>query len=540
MTTIKTAGSTALGDDYDTIAEVLADIPADLTATSGDWIVEFRGGFDFDGFTIPLIVTDATHQLIFRAIAGDEVDGTGTGAGFQGTVGGSITFIQTITGQQNDTHFQIIGLKIHAESGYGGDALNLDDVNNKVIKDCFITSKSGNGFTTPNAAVCIATFENCIIADCTGSGTSHGNAGGSSRITMNRVTSVNNGDDGFDDRGFGPASFIESYRNLLSFGNTGNDFNSRLSDSNVDYFAGGDGTQSEAPINFTATSADFANYAGGDYSLAAGSSLRGAGENGEDIGATLPAAAPAAGVDADAAFSIDKPLFASTADVTLPQPISDVSYTIDAPTFASSATATLPQPIADISYTVVAPTFASSAAATLPQPLADVAYTINSPTFSASAEATIPGFNASAAFEINKPTFSATATATQPQPVADVSYSVSSPLFSSSATATLPQPVSDIAYSIASPTFSASATATEPGFNAVVDFSVDAPLFSASAEATLPQPQSDVAFTLTTPQFSVVAIVGGIAIIVDNETNINVPALANNINAPALSNNVRI
>lgn len=294
MTTIKTAGSTALGDDYDTIAEVLADIPADLTATSGDWIVEFRGGFDFDGFTIPLIVTDATHQLIFRAIAGDEVDGTGTGAGFQGTVGGSITFIQTITGQQNDTHLQIIGLKIHAESGYGGDTLNLDDVNNKVIKDCFITSKSGNGFTTSNAAVCIATLENVIIADCSGNGTNYNNASVNASLTFNRVTCVNNGGVGFDDRGFGNAGFINSFRNLLSFGNAGNDFNSRLSDSNVDYFAGGDGTQSEAPINFTATSADFANYAGGDYSLATGSSLRGAGESGEDIGATLPAAAPAA------------------------------------------------------------------------------------------------------------------------------------------------------------------------------------------------------------------------------------------------------
>lgn len=293
--TIKFAGSKALGDDYDTTAEILNDLPSDITATSGHWRVKFKKGFNFDGFTIPaFIITDDDHQIYFEAADGDEVDGTGSGAGFESAIGNAGGLIETQTAQQNDTHFNIIGLKIIATAGFTGQsALDLDDVTNKLIKDCYISNRSvsgsGWGFNTPNAAVCITTFENCIIADCTGSGTNHGNAGGSSRITMNRVTSVNNGDDGFDDRGFGPASFIESYRNLLSFGNTDNDFNSRLSDSNVNYFAGGDGTQSEAPINFTATSADFVDYANGDYSLASNSSLKGAGENGEDIGATLPA-----------------------------------------------------------------------------------------------------------------------------------------------------------------------------------------------------------------------------------------------------------
>jgi len=195
---------------------------------------------------------------------------------------------------------------------------------------------------------------------------------------------------------------------------------------------------------------------------------------------------------------------------------------------------------ADITYTVNAPTFTSSASVTLPQPIADASFTVNAPTFSAEASATIPGFSASVSFAIPAPTFAADASVTLPSPTADVSYTITTPTFSVNADATLPQPSSDVAFTVNSPSFAATATATEPGFNASVNFAINAPTFSANASATLPQPNADVGFTVSAPTFSVVAIVGGIAIIVDDETNINVPALATNIDAPVQSNNVRI
>jgi hypothetical protein len=257
----------------------------------------------------------------------------------------------------------------------------------------------------------------------------------------------------------------------------------------------------------------------------------------------------ATGVTSDADYTIPAPTFTSTASVTLPVPIADASFTIAKPTFSADAAATLPQPIADASFTVLAPVFAATGAATLPQPAADVSFTVSAPTFAATADATIPGFSASFSFAVSKPSFSGTASVTLPNPIADAAYTVSAPTFSVDADASLPQPSADVAFSVNSPQFAASATATEPGFNASVNFTVNAPTFSGNASATLPQPDADANFTVSAPTFSVVAIVGGIAIIVDDETNITLQsesnnialdAESNNIDLPALSNNLEI
>lgn len=218
----------------------------------------------------------------------------------------------------------------------------------------------------------------------------------------------------------------------------------------------------------------------------------------------------------------------------------DVGYTVSAPTFASTASVTLPEPVANAAFSINAPTFNASANATLPQPISNAAFTINAPTFTATASATIPGFNASVSFAIPAPTFAASATATLPSPTADVSYTIAAPTFSVNADATLPQPSSDVVFTVNSPQFAVTATATEPGFNASVNFTVNAPTFTANASATLPQPDANIGFTISAPTFSVVAIVGGIAIIVDDETNLTMPALSNNVTMPALSNNLEI
>lgn len=243
-------------------------------------------------------------------------------------------------------------------------------------------------------------------------------------------------------------------------------------------------------------------------------------------------------ITVDAAYSVNAPTFTGSASVTLPEPTADASFTLAAPTFTASADASLPQPIADGAFSIASPLFSANADASLPRPIADAAFTLNAPTFSASATATIPGFNASIAYSVNAPTFTADATVTLPSPTADVSYTISAPTFSVDSTVTLPQPTANAAFSLPAPTFAASATATEPNFNASVNFTVNAPTFAVDASATLPQPESSVSFAVSTPSVSVVAIVGGIAIIVDDETNINQRMLSTNINAPILSTNI--
>lgn len=169
---------------------------------------------------------------------------------------------------------------------------------------------------------------------------------------------------------------------------------------------------------------------------------------------------------------------------------------------------------------------------------ADVSFAVSSPSVAASASATLPGYNATVSFAVSTPSVSANASVTLPNPSADVSYTVSTPTVNASASATLPNPVSDIAFSVSAPSVAVSAAATEPNFNANVAFTVNAPTVSISTSATLPKPESTVSFAVSPPSVSVVAIVGGIAIIVDEETNINQRVLSNNINAPILSNNI--
>lgn len=141
-------------------------------------------------------------------------------------------------------------------------------------------------------------------------------------------------------------------------------------------------------------------------------------------------------------------------------------------------------------------------------------------------------------FTVSAPTASVSASATLPAPSSYITFTVNTPTASVNASATLPQPTANASFSLPVPIIAASATATEPNFNASVNFTIPAPTFSAEATATLPQPLADGNFTIKAPTFSVVAIVGGIAIIVDEETNINQRVMSNNINAPILSNNI--
>lgn len=216
----------------------------------------------------------------------------------------------------------------------------------------------------------------------------------------------------------------------------------------------------------------------------------------------------------------------------------DVAYTVNSPSVSVNASATVIAPQADVAFTVSSPSISASSSATLPQPASDIAFTVNAPTVSASASATMPGYNASVSFTVSAPSVAVSASATLPNPIANVGYTINRPIVSASATASLPQPDSDISFTVNAPSIAATVEATQTGYNANVAFTVNAPTVSISASATLPQPETAVSFAVSPPQVSVVAIVGGIAIIVDEETNINQRVLSNNINAPILSNNI--
>lgn len=506
-----------VGDDYTTMAAAKADVPADIVATGGNWRIQIRADANYDKLgSIPDSNTDLSHRLIFEAFAGDEVDGSGVGAGMEQVN------VSDIIGQTNvarSTHTLFKGIKI-ITSGTSRRTINISLATNLVFEDCFIKSADYWAVVGQNAAVVDVRFRNCIFADSARNITL-GNAGSGSYYEFDGCSSVNSGLYGF---GAIPSGSTLIIKNSFGFGSSTEDLDSNIpiqypSDTNIDYLASEDATASATAFSTafdSRTTADFVNYAGGDYSLASGSTLKGAGEGGADIGATLPAAAPATGVTADLAVTIPAPTFAVSAEATQPQPDASVAFTIDAPTFAVSAEATLPQPSASVDLTIAAPAFSASASATIPFPVSDVSITIPAPTFSVEAEAT------------------------QPQPSADVDFTISAPTFSVDASASLPQPSASVDYTIAAPTFSIEASATEPNFTASVAFTVDAPTFSAEASASLPQPDADAGFTVSAPTFSVVAIAGGIAIIVDNETNINVRALSNNIDAPTLSNNIEV
>ena len=169
-----------------------------------------------------------------------------------------------------------------------------------------------------------------------------------------------------------------------------------------------------------------------------------------------------------------------------------------------------------------------------------IAFSVNTPSVAANATATIPGYNASVSFTVSIPSVSTDASATLPNPSADIAYTVSAPSINAVTNASLPQPNSDITFTINTPSVDATISATQTNWDADVSFAVNVPNVVITTNASLPQPETTVSFSISPPHVSVVAIVGGIAIIVDDETNITLQAQSTNIDLPALSNNLEI
>lgn len=288
--TVKIVGQQP-GDDYTTMAAALAAIPSNIVTHGGDnWVIQIRADQNYAGFDFPWATTDASHKIIFEAFPGDEVNGAGVGAGFEGSSGGSNGFIGIPSASTNNTHIVFRGIKIIRTSG-ADPAIYLTDSQNIEFDSCFIKSVASVGLQLPNGGSARVTFTNCIFAECGGSSMTFGNIGSAALVTLNRCTSNDSSANGFADRKFGATGRI-IIKNCLGIGNTFATFASKLDqeNANVDFLASDDtSASSEAhTTGFTGrTEADFVDYANGNHSLATGSSLRGAGEAGSDIGADL-------------------------------------------------------------------------------------------------------------------------------------------------------------------------------------------------------------------------------------------------------------
>lgn len=298
--TVKILGQTG-GDDYSTVAAMLAAIPANIVTQGGDnWVIQVRDDATYPGFSLPTATTDATHKIIFEAFAGDEVDGIGSGAGFEGSSGGFSGFIATVVATTNDSHILFKNLKIKCTGG-AQNTLFFDDSLNKEFDGCFIDSVSGGdtAIECANGGVYGLTFTNCIVASGANDATYWNSINSSSSVDIDGLTLVGTGSVGLDDRNFGNASSITA-RNVFSYGYS-ECFDNKLDQSDADYLASSDSTATseDGGNGFNSrTTADFEDFAGGNYNLASGSSLVGAGEGGADIGATLGAGGGGGGVTA--------------------------------------------------------------------------------------------------------------------------------------------------------------------------------------------------------------------------------------------------
>lgn len=339
--TIRIFGSQP-GDDYTTQSAMIADIPTGPTGiidTGGNWRIQHR-----DGETYPKVElkdlprgTDVNHQIIFEAVPGDEADGTGLKGPLY--LGDSSNVGEAFDAGVNEeyTNYVIIqGLRIDTQSTnsavgsvFVGKAIGI------TVQHCFITS-STSGIEAQNGSNGIFSFYNCIIAFCGSNGIDFGRPRLPGAYTVNRCTFLDNTGYGVGDRGFGDIGPIY-VKNTLSLINQGNDFQPKLSNegADVDYLASSDTTANEAhSVSFiNRTTADLEDYAGGNYNLASTSSLKGAGENGEDIGATLPASG---GSPPDPEQTIEVPLVTNT--VTMYQPSLTKDQLISLDTIGSTVT----------------------------------------------------------------------------------------------------------------------------------------------------------------------------------------------------------
>lgn len=278
MPTVVTLTVKPSGGNYTSLNTALAAIPSNIVTTDEQYDVvcdTFSGGLA-EQVTVPTITQDATRYVHIKADTGHEYNPVDD-SGFFLTA--SVGFSATVVNSQNFTRFSNIGAKNTrtATNGRGFDNFGTDNV----ITGVYSTTASTSGaivFFLNNAT-------NLDISYCLAvNGTTGFDFGNNFTRTADHLTSVDASAVGFD-----TGTADTTITNSLTIGST--DPYLGTFNASSDYNAG-DSTDAPGSNSLdNRTTADFADYAGGDYRTASGSALANAGSGGTYIGYALEASA---------------------------------------------------------------------------------------------------------------------------------------------------------------------------------------------------------------------------------------------------------
>tara|TARA_R110002051_G_scaffold324424_2_gene421606 strand:+ start:10153 stop:11616 length:1464 start_codon:yes stop_codon:yes gene_type:complete len=262
------------GGDYTSLNTALASIPTSIVATDEQYNIScetFTGGLA-ESVTIPSITQDATRHVHIQAAVGHEYNHVDD-SGFYITA--SVSFSATLVNSVNFTRFSNIGIKNTRTLSNGR---GFDNFGN----DCVITNVYAETLSTTGAIVYyLNNANNLDISYCIANkGTTGFDFGNYSTKTADHLTAVNQISVGFDT---GTAN--TTLTNSLTIGAS----DPYLGTFNVasDYNACDSTDAPGANSLQNRTSADFKDFAGGDYRTSQSSILATSGLAGDFIGFAL-------------------------------------------------------------------------------------------------------------------------------------------------------------------------------------------------------------------------------------------------------------
>ena len=445
-----------VNDDYSTISAALAAMPSDLVAMGGIYEVQIRKGINLSSrIKIPDHISNANNYLSITAFVGDQSDGKGGGVklsynhSFYATIefntGSDNTRLSKITIE--NTNESVSSNAVKLLKGYD---LHFDDM---VILggSAFQNGSNGSGH-----------FEN-VIHDVKGMAKpcfGGGNIGGN--WTFNRNTFFGGGVGTFGVGYNGSLSGTFAVTNSLSV-----DFAEICyrPDISGNYNASSDNSSSSFSSNFLSgrvSTDDLEDPYGAipNYNLKTTSSLKGAGENGSDIGAYL-----------DSTNSPQASLISAT--LLLPSVTASGNVDFSLPVYQAQITAQIPAIVASVTGEHVLPVYQSQASIELPGLVAQGFIEFGSLNYHAAANVTLPGIVASVTGEHVLPVYQSQASIELPGLVAQGFIEFGSLNYHAAANVTLPGIVASVTGEHVLPVYQSQANIELPGITAVINY--DAP-----------------------------------------------------------------
>tara|TARA_R110000744_G_scaffold147612_7_gene260588 strand:+ start:2281 stop:3957 length:1677 start_codon:yes stop_codon:yes gene_type:complete len=514
-----------VGDDYSTFSAALSNVPADITLTAGNHVIEIREGASTSNYYSSAI-TDATHRLIFRAFAGDEVNGKGQGAKIES--GSGLGVIRT----NGTPHLDIEGLLVN-QTGTSRCIL-YGNGDYPVIKNCMIRSTSGTVIEVGNGQGKWLDISNTILLTDTGNCTNAPNTNDFTTKSFINVTAIVLSGTGYgiNQKTSTLAQERKTLRtNCLTFTDLGAGFlnNGELFDSDFNASSDTSATGASITTSYTsrliATDLEDPNGATPDYNLKATSTLKGAGFSGADIGAVL-GATPVA-VDPSSSTSYTIPAMAATSNIVdeepngignctyvIPSIVHSITSTVDAPDKVSSADYKLPSIITTANVTDNVPDGTAVAYYSIPAMLNSVNATNAAPDSEASVGYIIP----TTAIVANTTDITTTTTISTVYGIPSMNYSAAASVFETGEAVTgiysIPYNVFNIDTALSLPDVSSTAEYVLPSVLFFTNTTDGAPINSNNVGYTLPvldygfnlvqaEPGADTAVVYVVPSMSI-------------------------------------